>query len=277
MEEYKDIKIPTDITIQQELDKLNAILADRLTFDPFSVDDDTLWRIVSSREHSTFHNYHCIVVRFGETYEVVPPQPYKPYKRIKISYANKVGSKKWNDFGFGIIHPNREKKLFNILLDPYYRWSGHRTVLLNTNKEELLPNKQFFLILSTLGKNKFNQPKFAWVMVKLSEYLPENVKIIREYTLIAELWAYKRILTQPHDLGLSIPEKELGNILNPLIESRKSMLEEKSKEFIKRHDVYDDEELRQMAEEDAERHRQEDDYQEELDYIRQNGGDWIDD
>lgn len=45
MENGKIHNTSSQDSIQQELNKLNAILSERLTFDPFSVDDETLWTL----------------------------------------------------------------------------------------------------------------------------------------------------------------------------------------------------------------------------------------
>lgn len=80
MENGKILNTSSQDSIQQELDKLNAILAKHLTFDPFSVDDETLWNIVSKRENATLHTYHCRIIRFGEIYTVNENTPYTSNK-----------------------------------------------------------------------------------------------------------------------------------------------------------------------------------------------------
>ena len=259
---------------QDDLEKLNSILAERLTFDPFSVDDETLWRIVSERENAKLHNYHCMIVRFGEPYEVPATSPYSPYKRVTIYYANKQGSKKWGDFGFSITTANNRKR-FSILLDPYNA-IHNKTTLLFSEISNLLPNKQFLLSYSVNGINKFGQKKSAWVLVKLFSSLKENACVLREYILLTQIWAYKSILASPEQYGLNLSKSQLENVLIPLIENNRKLREEKESCFLPKHDLIEEE----MNRQEYLRRGLEDNnsyLDDELDYIRQNGGDWIDD
>lgn len=116
MENGRILNASSQDSIQQELDKLNAILSERLTFDPFSVDDETLWNIVSKRENATLHTYHCMIIRFGEIYTANENTPYTS-NRIRIYYANKVGSKNVNDFRFTVF-VSKNKQACNEITNP---------------------------------------------------------------------------------------------------------------------------------------------------------------
>lgn len=258
-------------SIQQELIKLNAILDERLTFDPFSVDDVMLWNIVSERENTTLHPYHFMIIRFGEPFDVATKPPYSNHKRIPVYYTNKRGSKNLKDFSFPIIHGD-DKRAYNIIYDPHKRWDNFTRLISFRNPEEFLMNRNFLLIRSYYGKNKFGQNKTAWVLVELDNDLRSNACIIREYTIRGQIWAYNAIMKSPHDFGIDLDSDTLNSILLPLKEKNSELLKSKENQFLKKwddeEDEYDDRGYDSAYEKDL---------QDELDYIRQNGGDWIDD
>ena len=128
------LDISSNDSIQQELKKLRAILSERLTFDPFRFDDNTLWDIVSKRENNTLHPYHFMIVRFGELFDIEAKPPYSAYKRIPIFYTNKRGSKNLKDFSFPIIY-GEDNKVYNIIHNPNRRWDNI-TILNLINTEE---------------------------------------------------------------------------------------------------------------------------------------------
>ena len=270
MENGKILNNSSQDSIQQELDKLNAILSERLTFDPLSVDDTTLWDIVSKRENAKLHNYHSMIVRFGELYETSTPYNQK-YTRIPICYANKSGSKNLSDFGFAVSRKNSNRKQFNILLNPYY-YQDNSKKLLKNEIQDILPNHTFFLAKSIKGVNQFNQDKFAWILVELSDSLHENSKIIREFILKTQIWAYRHLLNAPSDFGINLPRITLSRILDKKIDDNVHILERNKDKFVQKLDNPENEDWRDQDDGSYER-----DLQDELDYIRQNGGDWIDD
>ncbi len=259
-------------SIQQELDKLNAILSERLTFDPFSVDDATLWDVVSKRENAKLHNYHSMIVSFGEPYETRTPYNQK-YFRIPIYYADKCGSKNLSDLGFAISRKNTNRKQFNILLNPYY-YQDNSKKLLKDDIQDILPNHIFFLAKSIKGVNRFNQDKFVWILVKLSDSLSENAKIIREYILKTQIWAYRHLLNAPTDFGLNLSRIKLSSILDPKIYNNERLLQRNKDMFVQKLDTPEEEDYWRDQDDDSFYQK---DLQDELDYIRQNGGDWIDD
>lgn len=254
---------------QDDLEKLNNILAERLTFDPFSVDDETLWRIVSERENTMVHPYHFMIVRFGEPFDVEAKLHYPAHKRIPIYYTNKKGSKNLKDFSFPIIIEDN-KKVFNIIHDPYRLWDN--IVRLNfRNPEEFLTNRNFFLIRSYIGKNKFGQNKTVWILVELDNDIHSNVRIIREYTLKGQIWAYNAIMKSPKDFEINLDADIVNSILLPLKEKNLKLLDSKTNHFLDKMDdkgEYDDNGYDSAYEQDL---------KDELNFIRQNGGDWIDD
>ncbi len=258
-------------SIQQELIKLNAILDERLTFDPFSVDDVMLWNIVSERENTTLHPYHFMIIRFGEPFDVATKPPYSNHKRIPVYYTNKRGSKNLKDFSFPIIHGD-DKRAYNIIYDPHKRWDNFTRLISFRNPEEFLMNRNFLLIRSYYGKNKFGQNKTAWVLVELDNDLRSNACIIREYTIRGQIWAYNAIMKSPHDFGIDLDSDTLNSILLPLKEKNSELLKSKENQFLKKWDDEEDENDDRGYDSAYEK-----DLQDELDYIRQNGGDWIDD
>lgn len=215
MENDNNFNISSKGSIQQELDKLNAILDERLTFDPFSVDDTMLWDIVSKRENARLHNYHCMIVRFGEIYTVNENTPFTS-NRIRIHYANKVGSKNVNDFRFTIF-VSKYKQACNEIINPFI-WYDWRKPLLGKDLDlkRLLENRMFFLMHSIEGLNKFGSKKFVWELVMLCGDLSTNVKILREYILKAQIHAYREIIKTPLNWGINLNIKEIKKILSPL-------------------------------------------------------------
>lgn len=215
MENGRILNASSQDSIQQELDKLNAILSERLTFDPFSVDDETLWNIVSKRENATLHTYHCMIIRFGEIYTANENTPYTS-NRIRIYYANKVGSKNVNDFRFTVF-VSKNKQACNEITNPFIFYDCRKALLgKDLDLKKLLENKLFFLMHSKAGLNKFGCKKFVWELVMLCADIPTNVKIIREYILKAQIHAYREMLKSPHNWGLNLNSKEIKEILSPL-------------------------------------------------------------
>ncbi len=256
-----------------DLEKLNNILAERLTFDPFSVDDETLWRIVSERENAKLHNYHCMIVRFGEPYEVPATSNYPSYKRIPISYTTKSGSRNLKDYAFP-IDIGDGKKRYNVIYDPHSIYRNHW--VMNYNNPEIdLANQDFFLLRSLKGKNRYGKEKFIWIMVKLDDDNISNCKIVREYTLKAQIWAYNAILSNPMDFGLNLTTTQIDAFIQPLITKNKQTLNDRLSEFVQRYDEKDEDEDEYY--DNGYDRAYEQDLKDELNYIRQNGGDWIDD
>lgn len=216
MENGKILNASSQDSIQQELDKLNAILSERLTFNPLSVDDTTLWDIVSKRENAKLHNYHSMIVRFGEIYSVYENTPYAS-NRIRIHYADKVGSKNVKDFRFTVF-VSKNKQACNEIINPFVFHDCKKGLLgKDLNLKKLLENKLFFLMQSQEGINKFGCKKFVWKLVMLCDDFSTNVKILREYILTAQINAYREILKSPQNFGLNLTIKEIEKVLSPLI------------------------------------------------------------
>lgn len=178
MENGRILNASSQDSIQQELDKLNAILSERLTFDPFSVDDETLWNIVSKRENATLHTYHCMIIRFGEIYTANENTPYTS-NRIKIYYANKVGSKNVNDFRFTVF-VSKNKQACNEITNPFIFYDCRKALLgKDLDLKKLLENKLFFLMHSKAGLNKFGCKKFVWELVMLCADIPTKYVLLK--------------------------------------------------------------------------------------------------
>jgi len=137
-----------------DLEKLKNILAERLTFDPFSVDDEALWDIVSKRENAKLHTYYCMIVRFGEIYSVYENTPYAS-NRIKIYYVGRFGSKNVKDFRFTIF-VSKNQQACNEITNPFVCYDCRKSLLgKDLDLKETLENKMFFLMHSKVGFNKF--------------------------------------------------------------------------------------------------------------------------
>ncbi|MBD5316952.1 MAG: hypothetical protein HDS11_04730 [Bacteroides sp.] len=215
MDNGKILNTSSQDSIQQELDKLNAILSERLTFDPFSVDDETLWSLVLNRDNAQSHNYHCMIIRFGEIYSVYENTPYAS-NRIRIHYADQVGSKNVKDFRFTVF-VSKNKQTCNEIINPFVFHDCKKGLLgKDLDLKELLENKLFFLMQSQEGLNKFGCKKFVWKLVMLCDDVSTNVKIIREYILKAQIQAYREILKSPQKFGINLPIKEIEKIISPL-------------------------------------------------------------
>lgn len=270
-DECSQIISDIDDKYRQDLNRFKDLLRDhRLLFDPFKYNDETLWKIVCRRENSTAHNIHCMIVRFGEPYEVEAKHNYPAYRRIPIYYAQKKGSKNLKDYSFPILYNNKE--YYNLIIKPRNRVSGvYNLILKGRGIENILSNRSFFIIRSRNGVNKFGKKKSTWVMVELEDNLEIDCRIIREYTLIAQIWAYKTILSSPTDYGLSPDISKFEKFWKRAIELKSRQLEEKA-DFFLPHEEEDNDYRRDQDDGSYEK-----DLQDELDYIRQNGGDWIDD
>lgn len=210
------LDISSNDSIQQELKKLRAILSERLTFDPFRFDDNTLWSLVLNRDNAQSHNYHCMIIRFGEIYSVYENTPYAS-NRIRIHYADKVGSKNVKDFRFTVF-VSKNKQACNEIINPFVFHDCKKGLLgKDLDLKELLENKLFFLMQSQEGLNKFGCKKFVWKLVMLCDDVSTNVKILREYILTAQINAYREILKSPQNFGLNLTIKEIEKVLSPLI------------------------------------------------------------
>ena len=130
-----------------------------------------------------------------------------------------------------------------------------------------------FLAKSIKGINWFNQDKSVWILVKLYDSLNENAKIIREYILKTQIWAYRHLLNAPSDFGVNLPQMTLCRILNIRKEENERLLNKNKEKLDQKLDTPEEEEYWRDQDDGS----YEKDLQDELDYIRQNGGDWIDD
>lgn len=106
----------------------------------------------------------------------------------------------------------------------------------------------------------------------MEESLSENSKIIREYTLKVQIWAYRHLRDVPSNFGLNIPRTTLLRILDKKIDDNVRLLENNKDKFVQKLDTPEEDDWQDPDDSAYER-----DLQDELDYIRQNGGDWIDD
>ncbi len=201
------------------MNKLHTILSERLTLDPFRFNDETLWKLVLNRENAQLHNYHCMIVRFGEIYTVNENTQYAA-KRIRISYADKVGSKNIKDFCFTIFI-SKNKQACNEIINPFVFYDCRKALLgKKLNLSETLENKMFFLMHSKNGLNKFGMKKSVWELVMLSDDLSINAKILREFILKAQIHAYREILKIPQNFGLNLSIKDVEQVVKPLLSKK---------------------------------------------------------
>lgn len=266
---------------------MDTILGDLLSFDPYKYSDEELWDFLSNKEYSQVHPFHCLIVKFGKIKELLISHPHnnQTTKKIEIHYKNKIGLRNISDFCYALSF-NKSKKFGSRIITPWY-WHDYSTYLNYDNIPTFLENRTLLLLYSVSGYNKYNKIINAWTLVDLKDNLNDNAKIIREYILKVQEFAIYTLITAPNEFfDVEIPENIKEYMLQPLehyaIERRYKVQgdfiektigpKRKSKTVPKpSRNTYDDIEYYNEP-------STEDSYlDDELDYIRQNGGDWIDD
>lgn len=185
-----------------------------------------------------------------------------------------------------MIYPLKDNNGSKISSHIILPWSWHDTQITfrKENIKSLLVNKQFLLLYSVKAKNKFNNVVKLWSLVQLTDNLRDNAKIIREYILKSQLWALQNLINTPNNFfNIEIDEKVKHDILNPIEWNCASRLATASHWFINKRAVPSIEMPKRNYHIQHHYYSNNDDgnddsyLDDELDYIRQNGGDWIDD
>ena len=266
---------------------MDTILGDLLSFDPYKYSDEELWEFLSNKEYSQVHPFHCLIVKFGNIKEIpiTPPYNNKTTKKIEIYYKNTIRLRTISDFCYALTF-NKSSKFGSRIITPWY-WHDYSTYLNYDNIPTFLENRTLLLLYSVSGYNIYNKIINAWTLVDLKDNLNDNAKIIREYILKAQEFAIYTLITSPNEFfSVEIPESIKETILKPLEEVAIQRRYKVQKDFIEKtigpkrkpktipkpsRNTYDDIEYYNEP-------STEDSYlDDELDYIRQNGGDWIDD
>lgn len=279
-EELKDFCIaPTNI------EWLDKILSELFAINPYIYDDESLWNLIKNRRYSTHHPYHCIIVSFGEIQKKQISTKYGStvHDIIQVNYCDTQGSKKISDFIYPLKDSNGNRIKSHIILP--WSWHDVQITFYSNNINSLLENKSFLLLYSIPTKNKFNQDVNLWSLVVLKDNIRENAKIIREYILKSQLWALMNLNNAPNSFfNFNIPDNIKCNILQPIEFKCGARLSTARHWFISKQSVVIDDSPRKKQYFNNYRNakfvnnKEDDSYlDDELDYIRQNGGDWIDD
>lgn len=264
------------------------ILEDVLGFNPMTYSDEELWDLLCQKDYSTLHPFHCLIIRFGVIKEVpkAPPYTHQTTKKIEIFYKGKMALRNISEFCYTLTIGD-SKKFGSRIITPWY-FHDYSTYLNLNNISSFLENKTLLLLYSITGKNKYNKDINAWTLVELKDNLEDNAKILREYCLKIRNFAIYSLTTAPNTFfNFDVPENIKKNLLAPIDDMTmncyykeqnryiaKTMGPKRMSKTIQRpsRNTYDD--LEYYHEPSS----SEDSYlDDELDYIRQNGGDWIDD
>lgn len=267
--------------------RLDMILSDILSFNPMKYSEKELWDILNDKEYSTLHPFHCLIVRFGVIREVPksPPYSHQKTKKIEIFYRGKMILRNISEFFYALTKEG-SKKFGSRVITPWY-FHDYSTYLNLDNISSFLENKSLLLLYSISGKNKYNKDINSWALVELKDNLEENAKILQEYCLKIQNFAIYSLRTAPNIyFNFDIPDNIKEHLLTPLDEMTIHRYYKESKNYIKKtigpkrskpktikpsRNTYDDIDFYEPT-------TSEDSYlDDELDYIRQNGGDWIDD
>ncbi|MDE7430650.1 MAG: hypothetical protein K2N34_01845 [Lachnospiraceae bacterium] len=268
--------------------RLDLILEDILGFNPMIYSDDELWNLLCQKDYSTKHPFHCLIVRFGAIREVTKAAPYshQTTKKIEIFYKGKMALRNVSEFCYALTSAG-SKKFGSRIITPWY-FHDYSTYLNFDNIASFLENKTLLLLYSITGKNKYNKNVSAWTLVELKDNLEDNAKILREYCLKIRNFAIYSLKTAPNTFfNFDVPESIKTNMLTPLDDMTMDCYYKNQSGYIAKtigpkrmsktiskpsRNTYDD--LEYYDEPSS----SEDSYlDDELDYIRQNGGDWIDD
>lgn len=280
MQELKDyIFKPTGIKW------LDIILSELFAINPFHYDDETLWNMMNNREHATNHPYHCLIVKFGDIVNkrYINGNDCVNYEAIQVQYLDKQSTKKISDLIYPLKDNNGNKISSHIILP----WSWHDTQIKfnRDNINSLLVNKQFLLLYSIRAINKFSKNINLWSLVALKDNIEENAKIIREYILKAQLWALMNLHEAPNSFfNFEISDTIKRDIIRPIEFVCGSRLSTARFWNIPKKNIPDNitpkrkQYIENYQYNSSATDKSNDSYlDDELDYIRQNGGDWIDD
>lgn len=265
------------------------ILADILAFNPIRYSDEELWEALTNKEYSNLHPFHCLIIRFGAIKEVpkAPPYSHEKTKKIEIFYKGKMALRNISEFFYSLTKGN-SKKFGSRIITPWY-FHDYSTYLNLDNISSFLENKSLLLLYTLSGKNKYNKDINSWTLVELKDNLEDNAKILREYCLKVQNFTIFTLRTAPNIyFDFDIPDNIKENLLAPLDDMTMNRYYANGKNYISktmgpkritknpkipkpsRNTYYDIEYHEPSFSEDSY-------LDDELDYIRQNGGDWIDD
>lgn len=274
-------------------ERLDLILNELSTLDPSNKADDELIDFVKNKPYSRFTPYHCKLIHFGQIVTINNP-PYKPKRKIEVFYDNKRGLKNITDLIYAVKN-NQGKDIISKLIYPWYfvpiLWGGEYWKYINTsNIESLLVDKTVLLISSFEGKDKYGQRIKTWQMISLTDDKSKNASILREYLLKAYRWSIVSLIDNKADEFNIVLSKEcINNKVWPILKEVDSITNSERCKFIKKEDNPEYKRKlkikRQQSLKESESYYEnysinsnDDSYlDDELDYIRQNGGDWIDD
>lgn len=267
--------------------RLDLILSELLSLNPFLGSDEELWELVKNRDFSANHPFHCIIIKFGgiKDYPKRPPRSHELVRKIEVTYKDKTFLKNLTEFCFA-LKDSHDKKLSSRIITPWYFHDYFSFITLD-NISKFLENKECLLLYSIKGKNKYSKEINAWTLVELKDNIKENASILREYLHKAQECALWELCEAPNsffdfDIPEFIKEGLLKRLKDEYIERRyryqakfipKTLGPSRKKKTTKLKGVEDYYEL-----EYHEESSNDDSYlDDELDYIRQNGGEWIDD
>lgn len=274
-------------------ERLDLILNELSSLDPSNMSDDELIDFVKNKPHSKFTPYHCKLIRFGQILTIDNP-PYKPKRKIEVFYDNKRGLKNITDLIYA-VKDSKGNNVVSKLIYPWYfvsiLWGGEYWDYINTsNIESLLVDKTVLLISSFEGMDKYGKRIKTWQIISLTDDKSKNASILREYLLKAYRWSIVSLIENKGDeININLTEECIKNKVQPILKKVDSIIDSEKSKFIKKEDnpSYKRklEKKRQQRLKESEAYYEvssfksnEDSYlDDELDYIRQNGGDWIDD
>lgn len=276
-----------------DVERLDLILNELSKLDPSRMTDDELADYVKNKPYSKYTPYHCKLIRFGKILTLDNP-PYKPKKKIEVFYENKRGLKNITDLIYS-VNNRKGQNIVSKLIYPWYFvnifWGGeYWDYINNSNIESLLENKTVLLISSFEGKDKYGKLIKTWQMISLTDDTSKNASIFREYLLKAYRWSIVSLIENNADkFDINLTQECINNKVRPILNKVDAIIDSEKHKFIKKEDnpsykrKLEEKRLKRLRESESyydipSQRSNEDSYlNDELDYIRQNGGDWIDD
>lgn len=265
--------------------RLDLILSEVLKIDLHNYADEELWNALLNKDFGIYNPFHCVLLKFGEIKEVPRKSPHsnQKIKQIEVYYKGKLFTKNLTDFCYN-LKDKFGKQLNSRIILPWY-FNDYYSFFTFDNIPYLLENKYCLLLYSITGTNKYGKQINAWTLVALKDNLTENAKILREYIIKAKENTLWFLFNAPNNFfDFDIPEHIKNDMLRPLVDVYTDIRYHMQKNSIaKTKGPFRKKTIPQRHNEDdyIEYHEpksSEDSYlDDELDYIRQNGGDWIDD
>ncbi len=226
---------------QDDLEKLNNILSELSELDPSSMNDEELVKHIAQKQHFSHIPFHCIIVRFGNLKESINPYSHKPNLKIEVTTTHLSGLKNVSELIYSATDNNGNELVSKVIYPWYFvtiTFGGEYWDYINkSNIESLLVGKEFLLLCSLKGKNKYGKSVQTWQMVMLKDDIRTSASIMREYMLKAYRWSVVSLLDNSKEyFDIELTKEIQDTTIRPLLKAVDAIIDKEKSQFIKKED-----------------------------------------